>query len=104
MDILGHVDEQSISDLEDKSAELAGRTEQISNRKQTGAFYTPPFITRYIVRETLTPVVDARFEAFRKARYAALKTKTAGRGAMDNPRKFDAKKLIGDAKDVLVGF
>ena len=104
VDILGHVFEQSISDLEDKSAELAGRTEQISNRKQTGAFYTPPFITRYIVRETLTPVVAARFEAFRKARYDVIKKGTAGRTAIENPRSFDAKALRGDAKDILVGF
>ncbi len=57
VEILGHVFEQSISDLEEMQNVLAGKIPQAklkeqkrSARKDTGAFYTPAFITRYIVQ------------------------------------------------------
>ena len=35
-------------------------------RKQEGAVYTPTFITRYIVGQTLSGVLKQRFEALRQ--------------------------------------
>lgn len=55
VDILGHIFEQSISDLEKLKNELEGRDEPVgvekhkTRRKKEGAFYTPSFITRYII-------------------------------------------------------
>ncbi|MCY2964896.1 MAG: N-6 DNA methylase [Planctomycetota bacterium] len=55
VDVLGHIFEQSISDLEVLQNELDGLIETVSvekhktRRKKEGAFYTPAFITRYIV-------------------------------------------------------
>jgi hypothetical protein len=55
VEILGHIFEQSISDLEQLHQEIArGPAAEPakagpSRRKQEGAFYTPNFITRYIV-------------------------------------------------------
>jgi len=52
VDILGHIFEQSITDLELLRNELEGLTEPLgpaehaSRRKKEGAFYTPAFITR----------------------------------------------------------
>ena len=55
VNILGHVFEQSISDLEDIKRSLdPTATQQIdSKRKTDGIFYTPPFITRHIVEQTV---------------------------------------------------
>ncbi|MFM2044553.1 MAG: Modification methylase PaeR7I [Pseudomonadota bacterium] len=68
VDILGHIFEQSISDLERRRAELAGeeagRNQKKPNRRQReGAFYTPDYITRYIVDATLGAVIRERFES-----------------------------------------
>lgn len=47
VNILGHIFEQSISDLEN----LTGDNEK--KRKKDGVFYTPAYITEYIVREAV---------------------------------------------------
>lgn len=47
VNILGHIFEQSISDLES----LTGDNEK--KRKKDGVFYTPAYITEYIVREAI---------------------------------------------------
>src|SRR5207253_8667362 len=54
VDILGHIFEQSISDLERMRNRLEGRLGEEepvtkTRRKKEGAFYSPAFITRYIV-------------------------------------------------------
>ncbi len=67
VEILGHIFEQSISDLERIHDNLAGRQTEgepsKGRRKKEGAFYTPAFITRYIVEQTLGPVITERFAA-----------------------------------------
>lgn len=53
VNLLGHIFEQSLSDLE----RLSQNTPQISlkpnQRKQDGIFYTPDYITQYIIKNTL---------------------------------------------------
>jgi len=68
VDVLGHLFEQSISDLEnvraDPEAFLATAKKKVSGkRKRTGVYYTPRDITRYIVAHTLGPCLKARFAA-----------------------------------------
>lgn len=54
VEVLGHIFEQSISDLEELRAQATGEAKPTtSKRKADGVFYTPPFITRYLVEETL---------------------------------------------------
>jgi len=60
VDILGHIFEQSISDLEELRAvaENGGTAagsfdKKKSKRKKDGVFYTPPYITQYIVEQTV---------------------------------------------------
>ncbi|MFH1469604.1 MAG: N-6 DNA methylase [Pseudomonadota bacterium] len=53
VEVLGHIFEQSIADLEELRAEASGQAKGLSKRKAEGVFYTPPFVTRYIVDETL---------------------------------------------------
>ena len=49
VNILGHVFEQSITDLEEM------KQEGISRRKKEGVFYTPEYITEYICNNTIIP-------------------------------------------------
>ena len=55
VNILGHIFEQSISDIEEMKAELEGEAtdKKKSKRKKDGIYYTPSYITDYIVRETV---------------------------------------------------
>ncbi len=83
VDILGHIFEQSITDLERLRNELEGRVEPLARdklttrRKKEGAFYTPAFITRYIVEQALGSVLRDRFEQLRQAHAAKAKAKAA---------------------------
>jgi len=55
VNILGHIFEQSLSDLEQIKAEIDGveQDKTKSKRKKDGIFYTPEYITRYIVEQTV---------------------------------------------------
>ena len=66
VDVLGHLFEQSISDLEslriDPDVELAKeKTKTLGKRKREGVYYTPTNITQYVVRETLGRCLQERF-------------------------------------------
>ena len=52
VNILGHIFEQSLSDLEEI------KNEDISKRKKEGIFYTPEYITDYICRNTIVPYLS----------------------------------------------
>lgn len=53
--ILGHIFEHSLNDIENVRAQLAGETldKSKTKRKRDGVFYTPKYITKYIVDNTL---------------------------------------------------
>lgn len=55
VNILGHIFEQSISDLEELRAEIRGETldRKQGKRKKEGVFYTPEYVTRYIVEQAV---------------------------------------------------
>ncbi len=64
VDVLGHIFEQSITDLEDLRAEASGEAvPKVSKRKTEGVFYTPAYITRYIVDQTLGKHLDEKLAA-----------------------------------------
>ena len=108
VDILGHIFEQSISDLERLRNELDGLTERLdraehtSRRKKEGAFYTPAFITRYIVGEALGSVLEDRFEALRLRQ--AEQAEGTARRVLANPRVYDLKALKVPQRAALVRF
>jgi SAM-dependent methyltransferase len=105
VEILGHIFEQSITDLEQISQELAKGSlvrESVSRRRREGAFYTPRVVTRFIVGHALHRVLDERFAALRRqlqgeARGAAVK-------ALDDPRAYDPAALSKPQKDTLLRF
>ncbi len=65
VDVLGHIFEQSITDLEELrgSSGILPAQPKLSRRKAEGIFYTPAFITRFIVEQTLGRVFDERWQA-----------------------------------------
>ncbi len=79
VEVLGHIFEQSITDLEEMRAEAGGEAlPRISKRKAEGVYYTPSYITRYIVEETLGRVLEEKWnEAFAPESPEAEKRKVA---------------------------
>jgi hypothetical protein len=108
VDILGHIFEQSISDLERLHDELEGRAppesreQRVSRRKKEGAFYTPSFVTRYIVTQTLGAVLRDRFESIR-IRHAATAEGTA-RQVMASPSAYNPASLNRPQRSALTRF
>jgi hypothetical protein len=108
VDILGHIFEQSITDLERIRNELEGLAEPLgaekhkTRRKKEGAFYTPSFITRYIVEQALGGVLDERFELLRSKQVKAAKG--AAKTALADPRVYELDKLTKTARAGLVKF
>jgi type I restriction-modification system DNA methylase subunit len=54
---LGHIFEQSITELEYREGELEGRETfaKLSKRKRDGVYYTPESVVNYLVEQTLAP-------------------------------------------------
>jgi hypothetical protein len=84
VNILGHIFEQSITDLQRLRAEIRGETVDLkkSSRKLGGIFYTPETITQYIVAETIGGWLKTRFDDL-EARFSpeAQRTDTRRREA-----------------------
>ena len=54
VNILGHIFENSLSEIEEMTQQINnGETPTVSKRKQDGVFYTPQYITKYIVENTV---------------------------------------------------
>ena len=54
VNILGHIFENSLSEIEEVTQQInSGAVPQTSKRKQDGVFYTPQYITKYIVENTV---------------------------------------------------
>ena len=108
VDILGHIFEQSISDLESLRNELDGLVEPANHekhktrRKKEGAFYTPAFITRYIIEQSLGSVLSDRLERLRQAHQE--KARGTARKALADPRVYTLEKLKKPERAALVRF
>ena len=54
VNILGHIFENSLNEIEEVTAQINnGETPTVSKRKRDGVFYTPQYITKYIVENTV---------------------------------------------------
>ncbi len=64
VNILGHIFEQSLTDLEEMNASINDTEfdKKKSKRKKDGVFYTPEYITRYIVENTLGKLCSSKKE------------------------------------------
>jgi len=108
VDILGHIFEQSITDLEQLRNELDGRIERVgperhkTRRKKEGAFYTPAFIARYIVEQALGGAIRDRFEQLRQS-HEGESERTARRSLAD-PNVYDLDTLTRPQRSALIRF
>jgi len=64
VNILGHIFEHSLNEIENTTAELEGVVfdKQKSKRKKDGVFYTPKYITKYIVDNTVGKLCSEKKE------------------------------------------
>ena len=64
--ILGHIFEHSLNDIENVRAQLAGQEidKSKTKRKKDGVFYTPKYITKYIVDNTLGKLCEEKKIAY----------------------------------------
>ncbi len=108
VDILGHIFEQSITDLEnlrnelDALAEPAVAEKRKTRRKKEGAFYTPAFITRYIIEQALGGVLRDRFE--RLCHLHRQNARGSARTALGDPRVYTLDTLKKPERSALVRF
>lgn len=83
VNILGHIFEHSLNEIESVNAEIEGTDfdKQKTKRKKDGVFYTPKYITKYIVDNTIGKlcadkkqelgIIDEEYAKGRKNRQAA---------------------------------
>src|SRR5690554_6197914 len=62
VNILGHIFENSLNEIESINAEIEGGNfdKQKSKRKKDGVFYTPKYITKYIVENTIGKLCEEK--------------------------------------------
>ncbi|MGH7058322.1 MAG: DNA methyltransferase, partial [Acetobacteraceae bacterium] len=81
----------------------AGSTAR-TRRKKEGAFYTPAFITRYIIEQALGGVLKDRFARLRREREEAAPKKGPARSALADPNVYQLDELKPAARAALVKF
>jgi type I restriction-modification system DNA methylase subunit len=86
VNILGHIFEHSLSEIEEVQAELEGKSVEKSKnkRKKEGIFYTPRYITKYIVENTLGELCKQKKEELKIIKQEFTPTK----------RKANKKQLL----------
>ena len=83
----GHIFEQSVSDIEKMRAEAQGQPPpKTSKSKREGVVYTPDFVTRFIVEETIGKTLSERFGAVRDAHGVAETIERKRRNLRLDPR------------------
>lgn len=62
VNILGHIFENSLNEIEEITAQIEGAEVDLkkSKRKKDGVFYTPKYITKYIVENTVGKLCDEK--------------------------------------------
>ncbi len=67
VNILGHIFENSLNEIESVNAEIEGTDfdKQKTKRKKDGVFYTPKYITKYIVDNTVGKLCNDKKEALK---------------------------------------
>ncbi len=72
--VLGHIFEQSVSDIEAMRAQAQGlEPPKTTKRKRDGVVYTPDFVTRFIVEETIGRTLAEKFAAILVAHGVTLR-------------------------------
>lgn len=64
VNILGHIFENSLNEIEEVTTEITTGVKTTSKRKQDGVFYTPRYITKYIVENTVGKLCEEKKTEF----------------------------------------
>lgn len=106
VNILGHIFENSLNEIESVNAEIEGGEfdKQKSKRKKDGVFYTPKYITKYIVENTVGKLCQEKKDqlGFKEEAYFEIKkgthqnTKKQLLEVLDNYRAWLLKITICD--------
>jgi type I restriction-modification system DNA methylase subunit len=77
VNILGHIFENSLNEIESVNAEIEGTDfdKQTTKRKKDGVFYTPKYITKYIVDNTVGKLCDGKKVEFNVVEEEYLKNR-----------------------------
>ncbi len=104
VDILGHIFEHSLTEIEEvqnqieaEKSGLATNKTDIGKRKKDGVFYTPSYITKYIVENTIGKLCDEKKEELGIKDSAFSKTKKSAKD------KDSLNKRLDDYKSWLLG-
>jgi len=65
VEVLGHIFEQSLNDLEKIKESLFTEHKIVNTRKKDGVFYTPKFVTEYIINNTVAKLCEEKKEALK---------------------------------------
>ena len=65
VEVLGHIFEQSLNDLEQIKESLFTEHKIVNTRKKDGVFYTPKFVTEYIINNTVAKLCEEKKEALK---------------------------------------
>lgn len=97
VNILGHIFENSLTELDEVKAKLAGEKVDKSKtkRKKDGVFYTPKYITKYIVEQTIGELCNskkAELEINEDDYYQEVAINKTGRKRIKSSTKMDKEK------------
>ncbi|WP_286019113.1 Eco57I restriction-modification methylase domain-containing protein, partial [Candidatus Venteria ishoeyi] len=103
VNILGHIFEHSLAEIEEITAEIEGTTtdKSKSKRKKDGVFYTPKYITQYIVENTIGTLCSEKREELEIKEIEFDGTYRTKDGSLSSKGKKLYKKL-NDYKDWLL--
>ncbi|MDO9275998.1 MAG: N-6 DNA methylase, partial [Lutibacter sp.] len=89
VNILGHIFENSLNELDEIKAQLAGETVDKSKtkRKKDGVFYTPKYITKYIVENTVGKLCEEKKTELEIIEEEFVSTRGLTRGLIPLPKK-----------------
>ena len=68
VEVLGHIFEQSLNDLEKIKESLFTEHKIVNTRKKDGVFYTPKFVTEYIINNTVAKLCEEKKETLKLLR------------------------------------
>tara|TARA_R110002049_G_scaffold80663_8_gene205249 strand:+ start:1586 stop:4726 length:3141 start_codon:yes stop_codon:yes gene_type:complete len=104
VNILGHIFENSLNEIESINAEIEGGDfdKQKSKRKKDGVFYTPKYITKYIVENTVGKLCDEKKAALGFQEEEYFKGRGTGRNKRNDKTIQKLVTILDDYRDWLL--
>jgi hypothetical protein len=93
VNILGHIFENSLNEIDEIKSELEGNVleKTKTRRKKDGVFYTPKYITKYIVDNTVGKLCAEKKEEIKLVDEDYVSTPSTGSGALGSAKSGHSK-------------